>query len=77
MRRRPCSCRVPAPRFGSSRGASAPIAGPLIVFIDLGYRSVAGLKWFGDVKRGPAILWLPAWPWGVVWFGLGAFYHFG
>jgi len=47
------------------------------VFIDLGYRSVAGLKWFGDVKRGPAILWLPAWPWGVVWFGLGAFYHFG
>jgi len=51
------------------------IAGPLIALIDLGYRRVVGLKFFSDVSRGPAILWLPAWVWGVFWFGLGVFYH--
>ena len=51
------------------------IAGPLLTLIDVGYRRVVGLKFFGDVSRGPAILWLPAWVWGVFWFGLGVFYH--
>jgi hypothetical protein len=52
------------------------IAGPLLAIIDVVYRRIAGLKLLGDVHRGPAILWLPAWVWGVFWFGLGAFYHF-
>jgi hypothetical protein len=52
------------------------LAGPLIAIIDVGYRRATGLKLVGDVNRGPAILWLPAWVWGVFWFGLGAFYHF-
>jgi len=51
------------------------IAGPLLALIDFGYRRVVGLKVFGDVSRGPAILWLPAWVWGVDWFGLGVFYR--
>jgi len=51
------------------------IAGPLLTLIDLGYRRVVGLKFFSDVSRGPAILWLPAWVWGVFLFGLGVFYH--
>ncbi|HEX2691465.1 MAG TPA: hypothetical protein VHN14_32865 [Kofleriaceae bacterium] len=51
------------------------IAGPLLSAIDVGYRRVVGLRLLGDVDRGPAILWLPAWVWGVFWFGLGTFYH--
>lgn len=52
------------------------IAGPLLTIIDIGYRRIAGLRLFGDTNRGPAILWLPVWGWGVFWFGLGAYYHY-
>ena len=48
------------------------IAGPLIASIDLVYRLWARVR-LRDVGRGPSILFLPAWFWGVVWTCLGIY----
>jgi TM2 domain-containing membrane protein YozV len=62
-----------ADKLGShGHGLAMMIAGPMMVVLDVGYRRFRGLKLVG--WRGPAIFWLPAWLWGLLWFGAGVTY---
>ena len=61
--------------FGEDdEGVWMMIAGPLIAVLDIAYRLGAGLR-LREATKGPSILWLPAWPWGLFWCGLGAYYY--
>jgi hypothetical protein len=47
-------------------------AGPIIAILDLAYRRWAAVP-LRDAGRGPSILFLPAWCWGVFWTCLGIY----
>ena len=58
----------------SGEGRMMMLAGPLLALFDLAYRLARAVTF---LRGGPTILFLPAWIWGLLWTGLGAWYTFG
>lgn len=59
---------------GLSEGVMMIIAGPLIVALDLLYRSRQPERDWWSFRKGGSLLFLPAWQLGALWLVLGVYY---
>jgi len=54
----------------SSEAGMMMLAGPLLLFIDLTFRRLRGVRLF-QLRGGSWLMFLPVWLWGILWTGLG------